>query len=45
VTVVAVNTMNYMGKKKRQRGPKYGRREDWKRAIVTLKAGQKIETV
>lgn len=45
VTVAAVNTMNYMGKMKRRRGPKYGRKEDWKRAVVTLKAGQKIEVV
>ena len=43
VSVKDVNTMNYMGKKKRQRSIQYGRRSDWKRAVVTLKAGERIE--
>jgi large subunit ribosomal protein L23 len=43
-TVVAVNTANYIGKKKRQRTrPGFGHKSDWKKAIVTLKAGDKIE--
>jgi large subunit ribosomal protein L23 len=43
VTVLKVNTMNYMGKLKRERTAKYGRKNDWKRAVVTLKPGDKIE--
>ena len=43
VSVTKVNTMNYEGKKKRQRTAKYGKRADWKRAVVTLAAGNKIE--
>jgi large subunit ribosomal protein L23 len=43
VKVDAVNTMQYRGKKKRVRTIRYGRRADWKRAIVTLKEGSKIE--
>ncbi|MBM4147438.1 MAG: 50S ribosomal protein L23 [Lentisphaerae bacterium] len=43
VSVAEVNTMNYFGKKKRVRGPKYGRKPDWKRAVVTLKEGGKID--
>ena len=43
VTVRAVNTMNYTGKLKRERSIHYGRRPDWKRAIVTLKAGDNID--
>jgi large subunit ribosomal protein L23 len=42
-TVIAVNTCNYAGKKKRERTASYGRKSDWKKAIVTLKAGDKIE--
>ncbi len=44
VKVVKVNTMNYEGKKRRMRSFKYGRRAHWKRAIVTLASGHKIET-
>ena len=42
VHVVEVNTMNMLGKVKgfRQRR---GKRSDWKKAIVTLRAGDKIE--
>ncbi len=43
VTVVKVNTMNVLGKMRRERTPHYGRRSNWKRAVVTLKAGEKIE--
>jgi large subunit ribosomal protein L23 len=42
-TVIAVNTANYAGKKKRERTASFGRKSDWKKAIVTLKAGDKIE--
>jgi large subunit ribosomal protein L23 len=41
---VDVNTCNYAGKKKRVRGP-LGRRPHWKKAIVTLKQGEKIDLV
>ena len=43
VKVLKVNTMNYDGKPHRERTLNYGRKPDWKRAIVTLKAGDKIE--
>jgi large subunit ribosomal protein L23 len=43
VTVVKVNTMNYLGKLRRERTQHYGRKSDWKRAIVTLKTGDKID--
>jgi large subunit ribosomal protein L23 len=42
-TVLAVNTCNYEGKKKRERTAAFGRQASWKKAIVTLKAGDKIE--
>jgi large subunit ribosomal protein L23 len=42
--VVDVNTCNYAGKEKRVRGP-LGRRSHWKKAIVTLKEGEKIDLV
>jgi large subunit ribosomal protein L23 len=42
-TVISVNTANYDGKKKRQRTASYGRTSHWKKAIVTLKAGEKID--
>ncbi len=41
--VVAVNTCNYAGKKKRQRTASFGRTAHWKKAIVTLKEGDKID--
>lgn len=41
--VVDVNTCNYAGKKKRQRQAAYGRTPNWKKAIVTLKEGEKID--
>ena len=43
--VVSVNTSNYAGKKKRERRADYGRKPHWKKAIVTLKEGDKIELV
>ncbi len=44
-TVVAVNTCNYAGKKKRERRADFGRKPHWKKAIVTLKEGDKIDLV
>ncbi len=44
-SVVAVNTANYAGKKKRERRADFGRRAHWKKAIVTLKAGEKLDLV
>ena len=44
-TVIDVNTCNYAGKKKRERSQNFGRRTHWKKAIVTLKEGDKIELV
>jgi len=41
--VVSVNTSNFAGKKKRERTPNFGRRAHWKKAIVTLKEGEKID--
>jgi large subunit ribosomal protein L23 len=41
--VVAVNTCNYAGKKKRERTAAFGRKPHWKKAIVTLKPGDKID--
>ncbi len=42
--VVDVNTCNYSGKWARVRGP-IGRKPKWKKAIVTLKEGEKIDLV
>jgi large subunit ribosomal protein L23 len=42
VKVTKVNTMNYLGKRKRERTANFGKRPDWKRAIVTLAEGQEI---
>lgn len=41
--VLSVNTCNYAGKKKRERTASFGRKAHWKKAIVTLKEGDKIE--
>ena len=41
VRVVSVNTINMLGKPKRL-GKYDGKRPDWKKAIVTLKPGDKI---
>lgn len=42
VKVEKVNTMNYRGKKKFVRG-RFGKTASWKKAVVTLKEGQKID--
>jgi large subunit ribosomal protein L23 len=42
VKVTSVNTMNVRGKFRRQRTPQAGRDENWKKAVVTLKPGDKI---
>jgi len=42
--VLDVNTCNYDGKEKRVRGP-MGRRPRWKKAIVTLAEGEKIDLI
>ena len=41
--VIAVNTMNYSGKLKRQKRADQGRTAHWKKAIVTLAPGEKID--
>ncbi len=43
--VIDVNTCNYAGKKKRERHADFGRKNHWKKAIVTLKEGDKIDLV
>ena len=43
--VVRVNTINMGGKAKRGRTQHPGRTSDWKKAIVTLAPGEKIELV
>ena len=42
VKVVRVNTLNVRGKARRQRTTQAGHTLAWKKAIVTLKAGDKI---
>lgn len=42
VKVVKVNTLNVRGKARRQRTSQAGRTMAWKKAIVTLKAGDRI---
>jgi large subunit ribosomal protein L23 len=42
VKVLDVHTMNVRGKARRQRTAQAGKSGDWKKAIVTLKAGDKI---
>jgi len=42
VRVAEVRTMNVKGKVK-QRGRIIGKRKDWKKAIVTLKPGERID--
>jgi large subunit ribosomal protein L23 len=42
VKVVKVNTLNVRGKQRRQRTSQAGQAPGWKKAIVTLKAGDKI---
>ena len=43
--VIRVNTAQYAGKKKRERRADFGRRAHWKKAIVTLAQGEKIDLV
>ncbi len=42
VTVLEVRTANFLGKERR-RGRISGRKPNWKKAYVTLKAGDRIE--
>ncbi|MDR0454885.1 MAG: 50S ribosomal protein L23 [Deferribacteraceae bacterium] len=44
VKVKDVRTMNYSGKEKRF-GRVTGRRKDWKKAVVVLKEGEKLDFV
>ena len=42
VKVVKVNTLNVRGKLRRQRTTQAGQSSNWKKAIITLKEGDKI---
>ena len=42
VKVLRVNTLNVRGKHRRQRTKQAGQSSNWKKAIVTLKQGDKI---
>lgn len=42
VTVLSVRTQNRQGKRKRM-GRSVGRRRNWKKAVVTLKEGDRID--
>lgn len=42
VTVLGIRTQNRIGKRKRM-GRILGRRKNWKKAIVTLKEGDRVE--
>lgn len=44
VTVVSVNTMRVHGKVRRY-GRTYGRRPDWKKAIIRVKPGENISAL
>jgi len=44
VHVREVRVMNYLGKMRRM-GRFSGRRQDWKKAVVTLKQGERIESL
>ncbi|HRJ71529.1 MAG TPA: 50S ribosomal protein L23 [Terrimicrobiaceae bacterium] len=44
-TVLNVRTANFAGKKKRERTASLGRRAHWKKAVVTLKEGEKLDLV
>jgi large subunit ribosomal protein L23 len=44
VHVRDVRVMNYLGKMRRM-GRFEGRRSDWKKAVVTLKQGERIESL
>ncbi|MBN2423952.1 MAG: 50S ribosomal protein L23 [Calditrichaceae bacterium] len=46
VKIKSIRTMNVVGKMRQQltrKGRFYGRRASWKKAIVTLESGQKLE--
>ncbi len=43
VKVMRVNTLRVRGKARRERTVQFGRTPSWKKAVVTLKAGDKIE--
>jgi large subunit ribosomal protein L23 len=43
VKVLRVNTMRVRGKARRERTVQFGRTPSWKKALVTLKEGDKIE--
>jgi large subunit ribosomal protein L23 len=43
VHVTKVNTMNRIGKRKRERRWTFGRTSRWKKAVVTLRDGDTIE--
>lgn len=47
IHVTSVNTMNYEGKLRRQAATagRQGRRASWKKALVTLRPGEKIELI
>ena len=45
VHVLSVNTQNYKGEMRTLRNRRVVRAKDWKRAIVTVKNGERIETV
>ena len=45
VHVLAVNTQNYKGALRTLRNRRVVRDSGWKRAVVTVKAGERIETV
>jgi len=45
VHVLAVRTQNYVGKPRLTRTRRRTARPDWKRAIVTVRAGERIEAV
>ena len=45
VHVLAVNTQNYKGALRTLRNRRVVRDSSWKRAIVTVKAGERIETI
>ena len=40
VKVKGVNVMNRKGKRKRMRSASYGKRPDWKKAVVSLSEGE-----
>ncbi len=45
VTVLAVNTQTYKGRERTLRNRRTVRTPDWKRAIVTLKQGDRIDVL